>query len=31
VAFILSHNGFVSGATPLPEDPSALAQVGFTQ
>lgn len=31
IAFILSENGFVAGEEPLPEDPEALALIGFTQ
>lgn len=31
VAFILEHNGFVAGDVELPEDPAALATIGFRQ
>ncbi|MCC6315205.1 MAG: cytochrome c [Thermomicrobiales bacterium] len=31
VAFILEHNGFVAGDVALPEDPAALALLGFRQ
>ena len=31
VAYILEHNGFVPGETPLPTDADALARLGFWQ
>lgn len=31
VAFLLEHNGFVASDVPLPEDPAALALIGFRQ